>query len=355
MDYLLEIHNEEELLRQINKPVIGWFCSYTPEEIIHAGGGHPFRVEGNYQIMAEADPHLQNFYCPFVRNCLGRAIRRDYEFLEGAVFTASCDAKRQLYKIWMKKEITPYTYLLDLPYIQSDNGMKQFKYYLEKFVSDFESVFKVPITDDRLNKSISLYNYSRRLLSELDSLRRRKESSVSARNLLTIIQNSFLFPREEFNRKLEDFVAGIRDADTDDNVTTRRKKRILLSGSVLPYPDLFELIEKYNGILAYEDLCSLNRYYETLVEETGDPLTSLARRYLGKTPCARMDNINKRTDLIISLVREHDINGVIFSGMKFCDTHQLYFPVLKDELDKAGIPVLSFSGEYTAGSQGQIQ
>ncbi len=28
------------------RPVFGYFCTYTPEEIIHAGGGIPFRIIG---------------------------------------------------------------------------------------------------------------------------------------------------------------------------------------------------------------------------------------------------------------------------------------------------------------------
>ncbi|MBW2193716.1 MAG: 2-hydroxyacyl-CoA dehydratase, partial [Deltaproteobacteria bacterium] len=47
--------------------IIGHFCSYTPEEIIHAAGALGFRIFGAGPQITLADAHLQAYSCSLVR------------------------------------------------------------------------------------------------------------------------------------------------------------------------------------------------------------------------------------------------------------------------------------------------
>ena len=49
------------------RKVVGTFCSYAPEEIILAAGGHPFRIFGSGEKIRLADAHLQSYCCSLVR------------------------------------------------------------------------------------------------------------------------------------------------------------------------------------------------------------------------------------------------------------------------------------------------
>ena len=42
--------------RETAKPVLGYFCSYTPEEIIHAAGAVPYRRVSATSCSANAGP-----------------------------------------------------------------------------------------------------------------------------------------------------------------------------------------------------------------------------------------------------------------------------------------------------------
>lgn len=56
-----------------NIPTVGWFCTYTPEEILMAAGFAPRRIPGTFQGIKFADAFLQSNLCPYVRSCLDGA------------------------------------------------------------------------------------------------------------------------------------------------------------------------------------------------------------------------------------------------------------------------------------------
>jgi benzoyl-CoA reductase/2-hydroxyglutaryl-CoA dehydratase subunit BcrC/BadD/HgdB len=62
--YLQKIKDEN------GKKVIGYVCSYAPEELIYAAGALPVRLFGSDSIIHRADLHLQSYCCSLVRGIL---------------------------------------------------------------------------------------------------------------------------------------------------------------------------------------------------------------------------------------------------------------------------------------------
>jgi len=80
------------------KKVVGFFCSYVPEEILYAADIFPFRVRApGCTQTALADTYMSHLNCTFVRSCLQFALEGRYRFLDGLVFNRSCDHIRRLY------------------------------------------------------------------------------------------------------------------------------------------------------------------------------------------------------------------------------------------------------------------
>jgi len=68
------------------KPLVGYFCSYAPEELIHAAGAVPFRIFGTRQNISLADAHLQSYCCSLVRGGLEDALKGSCLFLTARSF-----------------------------------------------------------------------------------------------------------------------------------------------------------------------------------------------------------------------------------------------------------------------------
>jgi benzoyl-CoA reductase/2-hydroxyglutaryl-CoA dehydratase subunit BcrC/BadD/HgdB len=56
-----------ELKERTGKKIVGYFCTYAPEEIIYAAGAHPMRLFGVSENIHLADAHLQAYSCSLVR------------------------------------------------------------------------------------------------------------------------------------------------------------------------------------------------------------------------------------------------------------------------------------------------
>ena len=72
--------------------IVGYFCSYVPEEIIWAAGALPYRILGGGQTTARADAHLQAYSCSLIRGALDDALAGRLDFLDGTVFPHTCDS-----------------------------------------------------------------------------------------------------------------------------------------------------------------------------------------------------------------------------------------------------------------------
>src|SRR3972149_1774975 len=86
--------------RQPGQPVIGWMCSYVPEEIIYAAGMYPTRVMGGSGDTPVADAYLFTNLCSFVRACLEDAFRGNCDFLYCFVPVNSRPHIRRLGDVW---------------------------------------------------------------------------------------------------------------------------------------------------------------------------------------------------------------------------------------------------------------
>ncbi|MGD0211232.1 MAG: 2-hydroxyacyl-CoA dehydratase family protein, partial [Desulfomonilia bacterium] len=93
-------HGYAREMKGQGKKCIGYFCSYTPEEIIHAAGIHPMRLFGAKDDTGIADRHLQAYCCSLVRGALADVLSGRLNYLDGAVFPHTCDSIQRLSDIW---------------------------------------------------------------------------------------------------------------------------------------------------------------------------------------------------------------------------------------------------------------
>ena len=86
--------------KKSGKKVVGYFCSYAPEELIWAAGALPVRMFGTNENIHLADTHLQSYCCSLVRGILEEALANRLDFLDGVVFPHTCDSFQRLSDIW---------------------------------------------------------------------------------------------------------------------------------------------------------------------------------------------------------------------------------------------------------------
>jgi benzoyl-CoA reductase subunit C len=337
------------------KPVVGYFCSYAPEEIIHAAGAVGFRIFGTRQNISVAESHLQSYCCSLVRGGLEDALKGKLSFLDGTVFPHTCDSIQRLSDIWRLNAGFKFHIDVVLPVKLDRKSARAYMIdVLNQFKADLSAALGREISNEQIHHSIAIYNRIRKHLQDIYMLRSRNPGARSAGDVHRIIKASMVMDRDDFLS----LITGLKEKlDKQPSLNPANgKKRIILSGGICNHPDIYDLIEESGGSVIWDDLCTGTRYAEGVIEETGDPVEAIAERYMTRMVCpAKYGGLTTRGEHLMNQVKNHRADGVIFLFLKFCDPHSFDYPYLKKYLDDAGIPNMLLEIEEQPPPEGQLK
>ncbi|MHA1131257.1 MAG: 2-hydroxyacyl-CoA dehydratase subunit D [Candidatus Helarchaeota archaeon] len=336
------------------KKVLGYFCSYIPDEIIYAANILPIRIRArNCTDTPMGDAYMASTACSFTKCCLEAANRKEFEYLDGIVSYNSCDQIRRLFDNIKYKAPFDYQYFLSIPTIVNEVTIEWLSHELSKFKENIEINFHAQISNEQLWRAIKIYNESRNLLKELYELRQRDNPPLRGAEVMQVFSAGVTIPRVQFN----DLLTKLLNEAKKKKGYTDYKARVMLVGSLLDDPEYIKIIEDLGGLVVTDSLCYGSRYFWDLVDENEpNPLDALAKRYLSKTSCPRMsDGHPARFAFIKKMIKEFYVDGVIFERMKFCPYWWGEIFLLRDEFKELGVPCLDLEREYTLGGIGQMK
>ncbi|MHA1149753.1 MAG: 2-hydroxyacyl-CoA dehydratase subunit D [Promethearchaeota archaeon] len=343
------------------KKVMGYYCTYVPEEIIHAAGVLGFRIRGTEaEGTSRADTILSRFNCSFVRATLDLAMEGKYNFLDGLACLNSCDHARRMYDIFKRKilgEVEGFSkefplFFISVPHIITDHGYKWLKEEFEIFKSNVEKMFGKSINDNQLHNSIKIFNENRRLLREIHEMRIGQKPKLSGVEALKLNIANTSIPKEIMNDNLKIYIRQLKDKDGISDY----RARILVLGSLIDDPGFLKIIEDVGGIVVSDMLCFGVRNFWDLAEESGDPLDNITKRYYEKVSCPRMmDDHDRRFEFLYKQIKAAKVDGVIATRLEFCDLHGCQNMIFEHELEKINIPILSLDRDYFLGDIGRFK
>jgi benzoyl-CoA reductase/2-hydroxyglutaryl-CoA dehydratase subunit BcrC/BadD/HgdB len=333
--------------------VMGYYCSYLPEEIFTAGGFLPYRIRGaGIADSTEGDAYMTVRTCSFVRHTVSLALRGQLDFLDGVVLVQNCDHVRRAGDLFVKKVKVPFFSLLSVPRAPEERLYDWYLGELKRLKGEMETHFGLTITDEKLEEAIELHNVTRQLVEGLYEVRKREAPPISGEEALSVTVAAHLMPRDKFNALAGDLLAALKDAEG----STDHRARIIITGSELDSPEYVAGIEEQGALSVAEVTCFGERSFGKAIEPGSElPLERIARHRFFQTPCARMvGRFDEQVALLKERVREFGADGIIFQRMKFCDPwagdgHNLYWR-MKEE----GIPFLGLDREYQASASGQV-
>ncbi|MBN1188254.1 MAG: 2-hydroxyacyl-CoA dehydratase [Dehalococcoidales bacterium] len=335
--------------------VLGWLCTYVPEEVIMAAGMLPIRITGYNQEMEleDGNAYLYINNCSFSRSCLQLGLRNEYDFLDGVVGGSTCDGARRLFDLWRYYLKPSFFQVLTVPRKNHERAHHLYLSQVEEFKKHLEEYTGAAITDEALIKAIGVMNESRSLLKELYDLRKLDRPLITGEETQEVLNSSFRMPKEQFNTYLKEMIAGLRKNGSGHNA----RARLMLIGSVMTNPEFIKSIEELGVIVVTDELCTSTRYWSdpVILEGAASPLEAVSRRYLNNFPCARMYPSTDRFDRVVKLAREARVDGIISETIRYCVPYAHDLPLISDRLKSEGIPLLSLDIEYGTSGSGQIR
>ncbi len=336
--------------KKSGKPVIGYPCTFVPDEIIYAADILPFRLRGTGTTSSSiGDTYFGPVICSFPKCVLQLAGEGKFNFLDGTIIVPGCDSMRRLDECWRKagedyQGIVPgFFHYFGVPHKVTDYSLKWSYEEAKKLKEKIEEHFGVKITDESLKGAISVYNESRRLLIQLDRLRIKDDVVITGEDSLAIIMAAAAMPRDEFNQMLRKTMSQLKGRKD----TIKGRKRLMLVGSVNDDLEFMKVIEDCGAVIVTDTMCFGARSYIDLTEEDGDPLFALTKRYLNHAYCPRMFGYYKeRLKCIMDRAKEAKVDGIILQNIRFCDLHGSENGIFERDLEKEGIPCMRMEREY---------
>ena len=340
--------------RENGGKVMGYYCSYIPEEVFTAAGFLPYRLRGaGSKDSSDGDAYMSSRICTFVRHTVSLALRKELDFLDGVVLMQNCDHIRRAADIFIKKVQVPFNCFLSVPRAPKE---RLFQWYLDeirRLKSEMEGFFGLTITDADLEEAVALHNSTRERIGRLYELRKRDKPPITGEEALVVTIAAHLMPRKEFNNLVDNL---LKDLD-GESADISYRARIIVTGSEMDDPEYIASIEKEGALSVAEIACFGQRSFGDLApSDNGDPLERIARHKFFQVPCARMvECFDEQIEMLKDTVREFNADGIIFQRMKFCDPwagdgHSLYW-----RMKQEGIPFLSLEREYRVPASGQVR
>ncbi|UCD96451.1 MAG: 2-hydroxyacyl-CoA dehydratase [Candidatus Bathyarchaeota archaeon] len=348
---LLKKDEVAERWKRTGRPVIGWTCSYVPEEVIYASEALPVMIFGDTEETTLADAYLPVNSCSFSRSCLNSALKGKYRYLDGYVTSNSCDSRNKIFDMWKHHTEIPHFYFINTPRTRFGDSRDFFYEETVRFKAFLEETFGQAISDVKLREAIAAYNENRNYLREVYALRRQSPPLISGVEAVEIVLSSMVIRKEEHNELLRERLSDISDQANPP----REGLRVLISGSVMDDTRLLKVIEDLGCNVVADDLCTGSRYFWENVESKDDPLKAIARRYLGKAPSSFMVDQEARIKHTMAMVEKFHVEAAIIIDLKFCDNHLFDAVVFTTAFKAAGLPVLHLEYEHSLGGLLQLR
>ncbi|RAI43922.1 2-hydroxyacyl-CoA dehydratase family protein, partial [Rhodoplanes roseus] len=197
---LIEAEQAAFVARADDLPRAGYFCAYTPPELLAAAGVRHARLfkAGDADTVSRGERFTQSVFCDFSKGCIGSFDPQDGDPLYRAVdrvynFHTCASMKRASEVI---EQFVPVK-LLNLPRLRGEEASRAyFREEIVHFRDDLAGLVGRPVTDDEVSAQIVLHNKARRLLKQLSELRKRPSPPLSGRDYLELVRGYYYLPAE---------------------------------------------------------------------------------------------------------------------------------------------------------------
>lgn len=331
-------------------------CGLVPPEVVHAAGGQPIRLRATgHPATDKGATYFAPTHCSLVRRVFDMALREELAVFDAVLFATGCDHSRRMYDAWRHADAKPA--LRHLVVVSSDStssAVATFEHELDRLAGALQQAFGTEVTDERLKKSIALYNRQRELLEAVYRERAHPGCPLTGVDVLSLDLFLATVPVEEGIGVLERLVKELPKARKAKG--PEGELRLFLASGHFEEPARMEVLEKHGGRVVHDLMCTGTGFFHGRVDEAHAPLLALAERGLRRLSCPHAsDEIGRRARFIGDSVREWGCDGVVLDRLSFCSIWAAEAFVLRRRLKEHGVPVLEIEGELGGSGEGQLR
>lgn len=323
--------------------VVALYPVWAPAELVHAAGMLPVALLGGGSAveLTHADARFQSFVCSIAKSTLELGFQDLVRGVDGFVFSNICDVARNLAAIYRRNFPHVFVEYLHLPQNSTSTAVVAYTAAeLRRLAEGFARAFDLAVTEPALSKAIETYNALRARVRALYELRAATPEKLSTVELYLVLRAVTTTPPEDALSWLDPLLAGLpsRAGRRQDRL------RVVVEGAFCEQPPLglLEVLEEAGCYVVEDDLLLGWRWFTAEVPTDGDPFERLAWAYVNQAvpSSTRHEGRQPRVAGLLDKVRRTRADAVIFTPAKFCEPALFDYVLLKQGLERAGVPHL---------------
>ena len=324
--------------KEQGRPVVGCVPYFFPLELVHASGALPVELWGGGKLTGAASSYYPAFYCSVLFTLMERALDGSYDDLDAVVVPTTCDGLRNLEENWKyartDMEVIDFVQPAVRTTIQSHEYQKG---QLERVAKRLSEATGIKVTERAIRESIAAYNRQRAAMRMFSKVAADHVNVIDSRTRQQVFAAARSLPVEEHTALVE----RLNEALQEQPVCEPEGAKVVLTGVLVDSPSVLSELDS-NGLSVVGDLTlSESVRYATDVPGRIDPFDSLATVWEDvRGASVALDPKKERGLMLADLVRERNAQGVVACIVKFCEEEEFDVPVLKQQLDAEGIPIL---------------
>jgi len=367
--FMSEIHGQRiaeiNELKAQNKPAIGTFCIFIPEEIVVGAGGSCYGLCGGANAtIADAETELPRNICPLIKSAHGFKLQRTCPYTQSADFIygeTTCEAKKKTWEILDKHHPV---HVMNIPHMKRAKDLQMWKEEISDFKTHIEKLTGKKLSLEEIKEGTRIINEKRKALQRLDALRGMNPDVVpiSGKDGLLVVQVGFMDDPVRYTQKVNELCDELeKRVEEKASVFEKDRPRLMILGTPFAIPNwkLHTVVETTGGVIINEESCIGNRYYKDNVDlenvqSEDDMMQKLLERY-ANVDCACFTPNTGRTEKIIQMYKDRKADGCIYYTLSFCHTYNVEAHLVTEALEKEGIPCLVIESDYSQEDVGQIK
>jgi len=325
--------------------VVGYFCTYVPEEILYAANILPVRILGSHEPPTVTEPYIFAMFCHLCRDCLAQGLNRRFDYLDGIVEGQSCLHLRQTFNAWRLHIPINYTYWIHVPHgVQTPHAIPFLAQELTKFKQSLEKWTGKKITNQDLDRGIKILNRNRELMRKVYEYRKLDNPKITGLEVMEMVLSSQMTDKEEHSKLLEQLLQELPNRKLTRNMGVR----LMIIGSEDDDRVFMKNVEDLGATFVIDEHCTGSRYFWNDVTPNEDRLLAIATRYVQRVPCPSKDWPEfTRIQHAVNLAKQFKAQGALVIQNKFCDPHGIEVPPLREALKGIGVPTYPLEFDVT--------
>jgi len=340
-------------MEETGKDALGCFPIYTPEEMVYAAGLLPVGMWGGKVEIRLADKYLQGFCCSIMRANIEYGMQGTYDFLKAVIIPTFCDTLKCVCENW--KVAVSKVPLIAMVYPQNRLLPAGFQYLtaeLQRVKEQIEAVCGVKITDEALESSYTLYEEYRAAMRHFTEIAADYPITINPKVRHLIIKAGYFMDKKKYTEVITEITSALQNMKPE----AYRGHRIVMTGLIGEPNALLEILQEAEIAVVADDFAQESRQYRTPGRAEGTAVEKMAYRIVDQRGCTFLYEEQKsKGEMIAGMVKRTNADGVILCMMKFCDPEEFDYPILKEALEGAGIPLLYIEIDQQMDSYEQIR